>query len=189
MKALLTCLFIAGVCAFAQSPAKAQIIVGGEGDAYRCYMKTKLGDKGRAATIKLCESALDDKALVRKERAATLVNLGILRMRLGEYDAALADYDQALTLNNRLAEVHINRGASLIYLGRPSEAITSLTKSLKLGTKKKPEALFNRAMAYEATGDLKAAYYDLRDALALRPDWEPASRMMSRFSVSAKPKG
>lgn len=189
MRVLLAFFVVLWLGRLALSPSQAQIIVGGEGDAYHCYMKTKLGDQGRDSTIKLCESALNDKALVRKERAATLVNLGILRMRQGEHDAALADYDKALTLNNRLAEVHINRGASLIYLGHYEGAIASLSKSLDLGTKKKPEALFNRAMAYEATGDLKAAYYDLREALALRPEWEPAARMMSRFSVSAKPKG
>ena len=41
-----------------------------------------------------------------------------------------------------------------------------------------------RALVHERMGDAKAAYYDLKRAVELEPDWEQARDSLSRFTVT-----
>ncbi len=127
--------------------ASAQALVIGDGGAQECYYNVKHGDPGRASTIKNCKQALRDPNLSLKDEAATHVNLGILLMRAKNYEAARAQYEKALSMRSDLPEAHINYAANLIYLGDFNQAVRSATTSIEMGTKKMPEALFNRAMA------------------------------------------
>lgn len=166
--------------------AQAQVIVHGNSEARACYMAAKTDDAGRRASIKRCETALDDEFLNRKDKTATQVNMGILLMRSGGHESALAAYDRAIELQPELAEAHINRGACLIHLSRPEDAIAALSKSIDLGTKHLPDALYNRAIAYERLGDIKPAYKDFKRAADLRPEWTAPSRALERYQVVSK---
>ena len=44
-------------------------------------------------------------------------------------------------------------------------------------------AYYSRAVIEEETGDVKAAYRDYKTALAIKPDFAPASRELARFKV------
>jgi len=54
------------------------------------------------------------------------------RYAKGDYEAALADYNQALTLNPRYAEVYGNRGMLWTRLGRTAEAEADFAQCLEL---------------------------------------------------------
>jgi lipoprotein NlpI len=51
-----------------------------------------------------------------------------------------------------------------------------------------PEALYNRAVAYDRLENYKGAYKDLKQALVLRPDWEPALALLSGYQVQTRTK-
>jgi len=181
----LSALLVAGLFTIAPD-MQAQLIVQGSSEAHACYLQAKNDLEGRRSSVRKCETALTLENLVRKDRAATLVNKGILQMRRGDHSEALQSYDAAVKLKPALAEAHINRGACLIFLSRPEDAIKALTRSIELETNHLPDALYNRAIAYERTGQIKEAYKDLKKAQSLRPDWERPTRALERFQVVSK---
>ncbi len=162
---------------------QTQSLVFGDGLARQCYVDAVSGNPGRASSIARCQTALQRVGMSKIHRASTLVNLGILQMRAGQHDEALAALDKSLDIAPGSPEALINRGAVMIYLGRHEEAISDLTQSIELGTSKLPEALYNRALAYEKLGAFEKAYDDLTRAIELRPDFEEAQNTLSRYSV------
>jgi Tfp pilus assembly protein PilF len=55
-----------------------------------------------------------------------------------------------------------------------------------MGAAEPQDAHFNRAIAYEALGDLRAAYEDYKAALAIKPDWALPQRELARFTVTTR---
>lgn len=181
---MLKTMMLAGALAWASAEtAQAQVFVGGTGDAYACYVGAKSGDAGTPGTIGTCERALSAGTLVGTDRASTLVNLGILLMRRGDHLKSLDAFDTAIGLRPNLAEAHLNRGASLIFLQRPDDAIVALTQSIDLETRHMPEALYNRALAYERVENFNSAYTDLQLARTLRPEWDTVTRTLARYQI------
>jgi tetratricopeptide (TPR) repeat protein len=54
------------------------------------------------------------------------------RSAKGDYEGALADYDQALALNPRYAEVYANRGVLRLWLKKTSEAEADFARCVAL---------------------------------------------------------
>lgn len=182
-------LFFASIFSLSMTAtASAQIVVQGGGDARDCYMSTKAGNPGRIGAIRKCEAALLELNLSNKDLAATHVNLGVLLMRKGDYDKAKSHYSRAIEMRPKLAEAYINYAASLIYTGDYSAAVKAVDASIELGTEKMPEALYNRAIAYDRLQNYKGAYKDLKQALVLRPEWPPAVDLLSGYKITTRAK-
>jgi len=181
-KFFLACVFTLSLTA----TASAQIIVQGSGAARDCYVSTKTGTS-RASAIRTCKTALSE-FLYTSDLAATHVNLGILLMRKGDYAEAQTHYAKAIEMRPNLAEAHINHAASLIYMADYSAAVTSIDKAIEIGTEKMPEALYNRAVAYDRLQNYNGAYKDLKQVLILRPHWEPALELISGYQVIKRSK-
>jgi len=182
-------LLLVSAFSFAMTTAtSAQVFVGGNGPAQQCYLSAKLGNPGHISAIRKCEEALEDTYLDRKNKAATHTNLGVLLMRKGDNKKAQTHYKRAIELRPKTAETYINYGASLIYTGEYQDAITTLNKAIDLGTVKMPEALFNRAMAYDRQQNYKNAYKDLKQALVLKPDWPVALKALDNYQVTTRTK-
>ena len=120
-----------------------------------------------------------------RDKAATHVNIGILHMRAKRYDRAAAHYQTAIAMRPDLPEAHINYGANLIYQKHFHKAIEQINIALDLGTRKLPEAYYNRAMAYDNLKRYDDAYRDLQSALKHRPEWPPAVRALSNYELVA----
>ncbi len=179
-------LFLATFFSFGfTATASAQMVIQGSGAARDCYMKVKTGDPGKASTIRFCEDALTEMTLPHRDEAATHVNIGVLYMRKGDYSLAQASYSRAIEMRPKLSEAYINHGASLIYTGDYSEALAALNTAIDLNTKKMPEALFNRAMAYDRMENYKSAYKDLKQALVLKPEWPAALKALDNYVVTS----
>jgi tetratricopeptide (TPR) repeat protein len=129
-----------------------------------------------------CDGALSGD-LSQNDRAATLVNRGILKAAAGNGQAARADYNAALERNPRLAAAYMNRGTLELRDERYQEARADFDQALSLGTANAHVAYFNRAGAKEAMGDMSAAYRDYRKAQELAPDFQPARTELTRFQV------
>jgi tetratricopeptide (TPR) repeat protein len=178
--ALTTCLVLA---ASAGSQTSATTIVIGGGLAHDCY---KAAEFGRNADTTSCDRALEEP-MIAHDRAATYVNRSVLRLRDNNAAGALSDCDTSIRINSELGEAFVNRGAALMTMGRPQEAIEALSHGIALGVHKMHYAYYDRAMAREDTGDLKGAYEDYKQALALDPKFEQAQEQLKRFRVVSRP--
>ena len=165
------------------APAQAQIVVLGESPAARCFQHTAAGRSDRGA-LAVCDRAVETTTLPREDRAASFINRGILLMRRGDSEAALASYDTAEQMGlDAPASLALNRSSALIRLSRFSEAIEQADLVIGLGEHNLPEAWFNRGVALEFMGELEPAYRAYARALELRPDWPLARREVDRFTV------
>ena len=175
-------LLLAAALALGSSAASAAVQVLGDGIGRDCFVFARDG-VSHARAIETCDAAVADRDLSRRDRAASHVNRGVIRLRRTEHADALADFDAAVGLMPALAEAHIDRGAALVMLNRHQEALASLDRGLELGPGKPQNGHFIRGVAREGAGDVKGAYEDFRKAAELDPEWGRPKRELRRFSV------
>jgi tetratricopeptide (TPR) repeat protein len=159
-------------------------MIQGGGYARRCYEAVKERAYHLKA-IEICDIAIDQEDLSRSNRAATLINRGIVFMRQENYDRAMKDYDRALALAPDMPEAKINLGATLYHLERFEEAVAALDGGVRVEDRQaRAAAYYNRAISRERLGDIQRAYDDYRAALAAVPGYPPAVRQLQRYSIA-----
>jgi tetratricopeptide (TPR) repeat protein len=169
-------------------PAGAATTVVGKGNTVDCFDAAQKAARGMLPVVHQndalasCNAALADKP-VASDLTATLINRGVVQGAMGRYDDAIADYEAAMARAPGNAEAYMDRGLALSSQGRYELARADFDHALALGTPSAHLAYFNRAVAQEKSGNLKAAYLDYRQALAVNPDFEPAKRELVRFHV------
>jgi len=167
-------------------PAQAQMTVTlGSGAAHDCYLAAKTGLRPRGA-LTSCTVALDH-VLSAADRAATLVNRGVIQDALKAYAAAWADYNAALRINPDLGDAYLNRGAALMRMQKSDEAIVDIKKGMALGVSLPQIGYYDLAVAEENLGLLKEAYFDYKRAVAADPAYQPALEALKFFKVEVKP--
>ncbi|HZG09261.1 MAG TPA: tetratricopeptide repeat protein [Allosphingosinicella sp.] len=166
-------------------PAMAAITVLGNSAARLCYEAAEsksLGGQG----LGQCNRALRDENLSTRDAVATFVNRGILKLRGGDTEAAIIDFDNAIDMNPAEAEAYLNKGVATLRLGdgeRRTEAVRLFDTALAKNTKKPAIAYYGRAIAHELSGRLREAYRDYRQASAAAPEWREPKAELSRFTV------
>lgn len=167
--------------------AESAVTVIGNSFARSCYLHAESG-RNLDVGLKDCDRALDDQPMTLRDRAATFVNRGIIKMRNRELAAALNDYDAALRAKPDLAEAHVNKGIAFVYLGgRDADAVNSISRGIDLKTSQPEIAYYTRGVAHELMGNNRAAYDDYRQAATLKPDWMEPQAQLKRFAVVNKP--
>lgn len=184
MKTAFALPLLAAAFGLAPPAAQAASTVYGVGTATVCYQAARDGDAGLDA-LSACNAALADGGLDARDRAATLVNRGVLRLQRREAAPALADFDRAIAARPDLGEAHVNRGAALILAKDYAGAVAAIDRGLALGAEDPHEAYFNRAVAHEGQDNLQAAYADYRRARDLKPGWDLPTRELARFTVTS----
>lgn len=162
--------------------AGASTLVIGDGAAQEC---SEAALKGRSdnRSVLACTSALQVETMSFRDRARTYVNRGVLQMRQRHFTAARADFDEAARIDPNLGEAFVNRGATYVGEERYREGVEQIDKGLAMGVKDPEKAFFNRGLANEGLGDLKAAYKDYTRAAELKPEWVAPKTELARFSV------
>ncbi len=173
--ALITCAALFGATVQAQSAA----FVLGDNLGHSCFADAE-ALSGDPAAIDGCTRALSS-ALSPTDRASTYVNRGILKANRGDPAGALADYDAAIATAPDLAEIYVNRSATLIAFRRYGDAQEDASKALKLGAHRMEIAYYNRAIAEEQLGNIQGAYDDYRAALQAQPQFVAAAQQLTRF--------
>ena len=135
-------------------PSGSATVVIGDGFAEACS-KAALGDRSDAQSIQQCDAALESEALDAHDRAGTLVNRGVMRLRREEFELARADFDAAIVLAPKAGEAYGNRGAVFVGEKRFQAGLDDINNALRLGVKEPEKAYFNRALAYEGLDDEK----------------------------------
>jgi tetratricopeptide (TPR) repeat protein len=179
----------AGLSAGVMAPqSQAAVTVIGGGLARSCYEAVEYSKVTPARAVQICDSALEQEQLSRRNRAATLTNRGILFMREGRHERALADYSRSIRLMPELLESKVNLGAALYGLGRYEEALAALNEGLRTDSvDARAVGFYNRALCHEQLGDVQSAYEDFQRALDAHPDFEQAQKQLARFTVVSDP--
>jgi tetratricopeptide (TPR) repeat protein len=115
-----------------------------------------------------CTSVIDSGQYSGKKLAAFYSLRGITYHRLGEYQRAIEDYDEALRLAPNFAPIYLSRGISYRRLGEYRRAIEDYDEGLRLAP---GEALayVNRGIAYDDLGEHARAIEDYDEFLRLAP--------------------
>jgi tetratricopeptide (TPR) repeat protein len=166
--------------------ARASVTVIGGGMAEACS-KAALSGKADQRLEATCTEALDKEMLNSRDRAGTLVNRGVLKMRRMKWIEATRDFNEAVRIRPNLGEAYVNRGAVLIGEHRYADSLPDLNKGLELGVEEPAKVYFNRALAYEGLDDEKSAYFDYQKAVELNPTWDAPKNELVRFHVQQKP--
>ena len=135
-------------------------------------LSSGLAARGRGdqdGAIKRFSHAIDSGGLDNANLAIAHNNRGNAYDDKGDGQRALADYDQAIRLDPRLAEAYYNRAYALYRLGRLEDSLVDFGKVIELNPRL-PSAYFNRSIVFLALKQRNRAIADLRKALELDPD-------------------
>jgi tetratricopeptide (TPR) repeat protein len=161
----------------------AETVIGG-GYAQSCYVGADSGLSPHDY-IPICNEALRG-ILTPGDRAATLINRGILKLANTQPQAAFADFNSGLGIRGDMAEGYVDRGASLIMMRRYDEALADISKGIAMNAKRPQLAYYDRGLANEGLGNIKAAYEDYKQAQLLDPEFEEPAKELKRFHVTVK---
>ncbi len=178
------------VCALALSlglagSAGAAVTVLGDTSAQQCS-EAAFHERADEVSLRLCNTALSDGLLDRRDQAGTYINRGVMWMIRRDYAAARADFQRAIEVDPALGEGWVNRGAVAIIDKEFRAGIDDISKGLTLGTEEPAKAYYNRAVAYEGIDDEKSAYLDYQQALVLQPGWDLPKQELLRFTVTRR---
>jgi tetratricopeptide (TPR) repeat protein len=176
-------ILLGALLAACAAPAWASVMVIGSSDARLCFESADSPLTPQIHDVRRCDDALNVGGLSTYETVATHVNRGILRLRRGLIDAAIADFDVAMRLDPNQPEAYLNKGAALMQRQNPTEAAQLFTVALQHNTQRPAIAHYGRAVANEALGNVREAYQDYRAASELAPDWAAPRADLQRFRV------
>tara|TARA_R100001377_G_scaffold76605_1_gene53582 strand:- start:2330 stop:3004 length:675 start_codon:yes stop_codon:yes gene_type:complete len=194
-------------------PASPLTIING-GYAQQCSLAARnpqaasgimiTGSRVIISPIRLCTLAIQEGGEAAN-RAASYNNRGVLHFEAANYDDALADFTEAVHLDDTLTFAHINRGNIFNLREQWAQAISAFDRAIELGIQPRPgragekiespessqaravrelaRAHFNRGIAHENLEQLREAYLDYLRASQLAPEWEEPRRELERFEV------
>ncbi|GEM_PF-15835 len=146
-------------------------------------MKSKLGGPGASQrTARLIRKYLLPVLIFlvttipgwgQASRQKELIDAGILKAKMMDYKAALADFDEAIRIDSTEAEPFYNRGIVFSEMKDYPSAISDFTRVIRIRPAY-PEPYFNRALAKDYQNDHRDAIRDYSKALGLKPDYPEA---------------
>ena len=185
MKSLFTA--VIGLAAMtAMTPAVAGTYSVGNSYSLDCYQAAHARDHDTNA-IYHCNLALEQEGLDAGNKAATLVNRGVLYMRNRNYSSADRDFNKAVTTDVNNPEAYLNLAISRLQRNENDTSVMPwIEKALALNTKEQALAYYSRGVLNERNGNIRQAYYDYKKAHELAPDWDEPSRDLERYKVVRK---
>jgi len=177
-------IIVAAALAALAVPAGAAVTVLGSTSARLCFEAADARIAPSRDSLMRCDQALTEENLTDYDRVATYVNRGILRLRMGNFDSAIADFDLALARDPNQAEAYLNKGVAL--LRKPdgwAQAVPLFDAALAKKTRRPALAYYGRGVANELGGHVKEAYFDYREASRIEPKWHDPQAELARFTV------
>ena len=173
----------AALLALTSIPAAASVMTIGSTSASLCYQSADSPAEPTLSDLRTCDTALGEEGLTRRDRVATHVNRGILRLRRNQLELAIADFDRAMEMDPSQPEAYLNKGAAMIKQRNPTAALGLFTMAIERNTSRPELAHYGRAIANEALGNARQAYQDYRRASELDPDWADPRAELTRFRI------
>jgi tetratricopeptide (TPR) repeat protein len=128
------------------------------------------GDYARAVEI---NSFALQMPLTKPQASVATMNRGNAFAALGQYDRAMRDLDESVTLDPRNAGGYVNRALVLGKQGDGAAALKDYEEALRIDPKQW-QAYYNRARAYLEEGAIDRALADLDAVIEQRPNFLPA---------------
>ena len=110
-----------------------------------------------------------------QKNAIVLNQQGLAKQNLGDWDGAMADYNQAIRLDPNYSAAYDNRGNVKRQQGDLNAAMADINQAIRLNPKN-GLAYFNRAGVKEKKGDWDGAIADFNRAISLKPNYSAAYR-------------
>jgi tetratricopeptide (TPR) repeat protein len=151
--------------------------------AKACFDSAQTGTELKYG-LEHCDIALRDPLM--NYRGQTVVNRGIIRYAMGDADGAMADFAHALDFNPTLGDAYLNKALVLIYRKEPDQALAAINQGIALGSANLQIAYYARGMIEDDAGHYEQAYRDYRQAVRIKPDYQPALRELERFKTVPK---
>ncbi len=105
-----------------------------------------------------------------KTRAEKYVESGVEHYSKGNYDRAIAEYDEAIRLYPKHATAYNNRALAYFSIGDYDRAIADCNEAIRLDPKL-ANAYYNRGAAYYGKGDDDRAIPEYDEAIRLNPKY------------------
>jgi tetratricopeptide (TPR) repeat protein len=138
-----------------------------------CAASAPRGDEGRAfydsGNYLAATDAFSDDIRLHPRSAAAWNNRAVARVRLGDLNGAVRDYNYAIELAPMDGELYYNRANALVAAGQYRDAIVDFDRAIRL-VPSYGRAIFNRGSAYALTGQPEAARRDWQAAVQLEGD-------------------
>lgn len=131
-----------------------------------CYQATLVEQGHGKEIVEICTRAIN-AGLAAKRKAIAHNNRGLGHQRLGNLDAAFADFEQAIKLDGTYVYPYDNRGEIWRQRGQYDRAIVDFNTAIRIDPTFLA-AYLDRAATYEAMGNLKSARADY-DAVLSAP--------------------
>jgi tetratricopeptide (TPR) repeat protein len=112
-----------------------------------------------------CERVVASRDLTNIQKSAYHKQMADWKRRMGELNAAIADFGAAAALNPRDHEIFDYRGDTWVALGNDARALDDYNKAISLKPTY-PAAYLGRAEVYKRRGDLKATEAEYRKVLS-----------------------
>ena len=120
-----------------------------------------------------CTNAIQSGKYSGKDLSWAYYNRGIAYGAKGDYDRAIADFNEAIRLDPKSARAYGNRGNDYLAKGDYDHAIADYNEVIRLDPKS-ARAYNNRGGAYSAKGDRDRAIADHSEAIRLDPKYSLA---------------
>ena len=112
--------------------------------------------------------AIYDRSIARQAEAYLYLNRGVARAKLGQSQAALADYDRSIAISPQFGSAYVIRGFFKYELGQFSAAIADYSQSIILDPQNASTYALRGGAKFQLR-QLKAAVIDLDRAIAIDP--------------------
>lgn len=106
-----------------------------------CDYLNRWNDAGDAEIAK-AEAAVTHVLSIKPDHHLGHYAKGFLHRTRGEHEAALAEFTETLKHSPKFARAHAQRGAELLYLGRPREGIAEVEAAISLSPKSPSLGMF-----------------------------------------------
>jgi tetratricopeptide (TPR) repeat protein len=110
-----------------------------------------------------------------QQNAIVLNQQGIAKQNKGDWNGAMADYNEAIRLDPTYSSAYDNRGNVKRQKGELNGAMADIDQAIRLNPKN-AFAYNNRGIVKEAKGDLAGAIADYSQAISLDPKYAVAYR-------------
>jgi tetratricopeptide (TPR) repeat protein len=155
-----------------------------------CVTTAPRGEEGRifydSGNYLAAADAFSEDIRLYPQSAAAWNNRAVARVRLGDLNGAIRDYNRAIELSPSDAELYFNRGNALVAAGQYPEAILDFDRAITL-VPSYARAIFNRGTAYSLAGRPDAARRDWLAAVQLEPDPYTKSAMRRSAGLDSPP--
>ena len=124
-------------------------------------------DSGDAA-IAACTRAIVSGPHSDDALAELYYNRGFEQRKKGNYEAAIADYSEAIRLNPTDPDAFNNRGIVWHKIGENEKALADYNEAIRLNPTD-PEVFYNRGLVWREIGENEKAVADYSEAIRLNP--------------------